>query len=140
MNNRLKEIDMIVESFFPQKDYELDLKEKINNFYKNHKKELKNYNYISSKEELYELKLAGYIRYFDRDDNIKYGGILIKIFESETDTLEKKRTLLLLQNSDGKKWTVSWENNIIFYKPQTKKGDNLRNLFISLLDKDEISD
>lgn len=140
MNNRLKEIDMIVESFFPQKDYELDLKEKINNFYKNHKKELKNYNYISSKEELYELKLAGYIRYFDREDNIKYGGILIKIFESETDTLEKKRTLLLLQNSDGKKWTVSWENNIIFYKPQTKKGDNLRNLFISLLDKDEISD
>jgi len=140
MNKRLKEIDMIVESFFPQKEHDNELKEKINIFYQTYKKELKNYNYVSSKEELNELKLAGYIRYFDRDDNLKFGGILIKVFESETDIIEKKRTLLLLQNSDGIKWTISWENNIIFYKPQTKKGDNLRNLFISLLDKDEISD
>lgn len=140
MNKRLKEIDMIVESFFPQKEHDNELKEKINIFYQTYKKELKNYNYVSSKEELNELKLAGYIRYFDRDDNLKFGGILIKVFESETDIIEKKRTLLLLQNSDGIKWTISWENNIIFYKPQTKKGDNLRNLFISLLDKDELSD
>jgi hypothetical protein len=140
MNNRLKEIDMLVESFFPQKEHNLELENKINKFYNTYKKELKNYNYVSSKEELFQLKLAGYIRYFDRDDNIKFGGILIKIFESETDSIEKKRTLLLLQNSDGKKWTISWENNIIFYKPQTKKGDNLRNLFISLLDKEEYSD
>jgi len=140
MNKRLKEIDMIVESFFSQKEHDNELKEKINIFYQTYKKELKNYNYVSSKEELNELKLAGYIRYFDRDDNLKFGGILIKVFESETDIIEKKRTLLLLQNSDGIKWTISWENNIIFYKPQTKKGDNLRNLFISLLDKDELSD
>jgi len=140
MNNRLKEIDILVESFFPQKEQDIELENKINKFYNTYKKELKNYNYIRSKKELLELKLAGYIRYFDRDDNLKFGGILIKVFESETDTIEKNRTLLLLQNSDGKKWTISWENNIIFYKSQTKKGDNLRNLFISLLDKEEYSD
>ena len=137
MNNRLKEIDMIVENFFPQKEHDLEIKNKLDNFYKTYKNELKNYTYVESKDELNNLKSAGYIRYFDRDDNLKYGGILIKVFESESDDIEKKRTLLLLQNSDANKWTISWENNMIFYKPQTKKGDNLRNLFISLLDKDE---
>ena len=136
MNNRLKEIDMLVENFFPQKEHDEILNKKIEKFYANYSKELEKYYHVKTKEELYNLKLAGYIRYFDRDDNLKYGGILIKIFESETDNIEKKRTLLLLQNSDGNKWTISWENNIIFYKQQTKKGDNLRNLFISLLDKD----
>ena len=135
MNNRLKDIDNLVESFFPQKDYENKIKEKVEEYHTKYKKELENYKYISSKEELNQLKLAGYIRYFDKNDNLKFGGILIKVFENETDDIHKKRTLILLQNTEGNKWTISWENNMIFYKPQTKKGDNLRNLFISLLDE-----
>jgi hypothetical protein len=44
--------------------------------------------------------------------------------------------MLLLQNKNYNKWTITWERNIIFYKQQVKKGDNLRNLFISLLHED----
>ena len=134
MNNRLKEIDLIVEQFFPQKNYENEKINKINKFKLKYKDELKNYNIINTKEELYNLKSAGYIRYFDREDNLKFGGILLKVFESENENVDMVRTLILLKNSDNIKWTISWENNMIFYKKQTKKGDNLRNLFISLLD------
>lgn len=134
MNNRLKEIDLIVEQFFPQKNYENEKIDKINKFKLKYKDELKNYNIINTKEELYNLKSAGYIRYFDREDNLKFGGILLKVFESENENVDMVRTLILLKNSDNIKWTISWENNMIFYKKQTKKGDNLRNLFISLLD------
>ena len=134
MNNRLKEIDLIVEQFFPQKNYENEKIDKINKFKSKYKDELKNYNIINTKEELYNLKSAGYIRYFDREDNLKFGGILLKVFESENENVDMVRTLILLKNSENIKWTISWENNMIFYKKQTKKGDNLRNLFISLLD------
>ena len=134
MNNRLKEIDLIVEQFFPQKNYENEKIDKINKFKLKYKDELKNYNIINTKEELYNLKSAGYIRYFDREDNLKFGGILLKVFESENENVDMVRTLILLKNSENIKWTISWENNMIFYKKQTKKGDNLRNLFISLLD------
>ena len=135
MNNRLKEIDTLVESLFPEDEYKKELENKINNFYLKFKEELDGYNYVSSKEELFNLKSAGYIRYFDKNDNLKYGGLLLKVFESDSDNVDKRRTLILLKNTDNKKWTISWENNMIFYKPQVKKGDNLRNLFISLLDK-----
>ena len=136
MNKRLKEIDNIVEEFFPQKKYQLELQQKISKFKLKYKDELKDYNYVKSKDELYNLKSAGYIRYFDKDDNLKYGGILIKVFESEANNIDEKRTLILIKNSQNNQWVISWENNTIFYKEQTKKGDNLRDLFISLLDKD----
>ena len=55
MNNRLKEIDLIVEQFFPQKNYENEKIDKINKFKLKYKDELKNYNIINTKEELYNL-------------------------------------------------------------------------------------
>ena len=135
MNSRLKEIDSIIESIKPKEDYKKDLEDKIEKFKLKYSKELENYDFISSKDELFNLKSAGYVRYVDLNGKIKYGGILIKVFNSESDIEYNKRILILLQNSSGKKWTISWEKNYIFYKKQTKKGDNLRNLFISLLDK-----
>ena len=135
MNSRLKEIDSIIESIKPKEDYKKDLEDKIEKFKLKYSKELEDYDFISSKDELFNLKSAGYVRYVDLNGKIKYGGILIKVFNSESDIEYNKRILILLQNSSGKKWTISWEKNYIFYKKQTKKGDNLRNLFISLLDK-----
>ena len=135
MNSRLKEIDSIIESIKPKEDYKKDLEDKIEKFKLKYSKELEDYDFISSKDELFNLKSAGYVRYVDLNGKIKYGGILIKVFNSENDIEYNKRILILLQNSSGKKWTISWEKNYIYYKKQTKKGDNLRNLFISLLDK-----
>lgn len=134
MNNRLKEINDLVELIIPQAKFENNINSKINYFFNNYKEQLENYTFVKSKEELYELKLSGYIRYFDLDNNIKFGGILIKVFQTKNDIEDKKKNILLLQNSDGIRWSISWENNFIFYKKQTKKGDHLRNIFISLTD------
>lgn len=127
MNKRLKEIDDILESIEPNN--------KINNYLEIYKNELKDYKYVNSLEELYDLKSAGYIRYINLNGELKFGGILIKVFESENKDEFNKKNLILLQNSNNNKWVISYERNYIFYKNQTKKGDNLRNLFISLLDE-----
>ena len=127
MNKRLKEIDDILESIEPTN--------KINNYLEIYKNELQDYKYVNSLEELYDLKSAGYIRYINLNGELKFGGILIKVFESENKDEFNKKNLILLQNSNNNKWVISYERNYIFYKNQTKKGDNLRNLFISLLDE-----
>ena len=127
MNKRLKEIDDILESIEPNN--------KINNYLEIYKNELQDYKYVNSLEELYDLKSAGYIRYINLNGELKFGGILIKVFESENKDEFNKKNLILLQNSNSNKWVISYERNYIFYKNQTKKGDNLRNLFISLLDE-----
>lgn len=127
MNKRLKEIDDILESIEPNN--------KINNYLEIYKNELQDYKYVNSLEELYDLKSAGYIRYINLNGELKFGGILIKVFESENKDEFNKKNLILLQNSNNNKWVISYERNYIFYKNQTKKGDNIRNLFISLLDE-----
>lgn len=136
MNNRLKEINDLVESIIPQDKFENNINNKINYFFNNYKEQLENYTFVRSKEELYKLKLSGYIRYFDLYNNIKFGGILIKVFQTKNEVEDKKKNILLLQNSDGIRWGVTWENNFIFYKKQTKKGDHLRNIFISMTDNE----
>ena len=135
MNNRLKEIDDIVNSIKPENEYQNSILKKIDKFKKDFSKELEEYIYVPTILKFKELKPGGYVRYINYDNEIKYGGILVKVFESETKDDFNKKNLLLLQNSNGKQWVVSWEKNYIFYKRQTKRGDNLRKLFISLLDK-----
>ena len=138
MNSRLKDIDNIVNSIVKEKDYQEKIFKKVNYFENKYKNELKGYSFVKSLKELYALKPAGYIRYFNMNDDIRFGGILIRVFENETNDDFYKKNLMIIQNSYNKKWIVSWENNIIFYKKQTKKGDNLRNLFITYLDRDDL--
>tara|TARA_B100000161_G_scaffold250849_1_gene209421 strand:- start:68 stop:502 length:435 start_codon:yes stop_codon:yes gene_type:complete len=140
MNTRLKEIDDIVNSIKSQNDYELEIEEKIRSFKEKFSNELEGYEHIPSLFKFYSMKPGGYVRYVNLKGQIKYGGILVKAFESEDKSEFNKKNLLLIQNSNSKQWVISWEKNYIFYKKQTKKGDNLRNLFISLLDKDVDSD
>lgn len=135
MNNRLKEINDIVESIKSEKDYEKETLKKIEGFRQKFNDELDGYHHVPSLFHFYSLKAGGYIRYVNLNNEIKYGGILVKVFESDNKDEFNKKNLLLLQNSNSKQWVISWEKNYIFYKKQTKKGDNLRNLFISLLDK-----
>ncbi len=134
MNDRLKEISEFISSIKSEEEYKNDLKKKVDKLYEKYVNELKDYKFISSLKELYSLKSAGYIRYVNFKEEIKYGGILLKVFKSEEKDDFKKKNLILIQNSKDNKWVISWEKNYIFYKKQTKKGDNLRSLFISLLD------
>ena len=135
MNSRLKEIDNFVNSIKSEEQYTLELQQKFDEYKKKYKEELDGYIEVPNLETLYNLKLAGYIRYINLKDELRYGGILMKVFKAESEDEFNKKNLILLKNSNDKKFTVSWEKNYIFYKQQTKKGDNLRDLFISLLDK-----
>jgi|TARA_B100000524_G_C23651793_1_gene370435 hypothetical protein len=137
MNKRLKEINEFINSIKTQEEYNDNLEKKFLK-YKTKFKELENYEPIKNLQHLYSLKMGGYIRYVNFDGELRYGGILLKIFESENDSEFNKKNLIILQNIDNNKFTISWEKNYIFYKSQTKKGDNLRELFISLIDKDNM--
>lgn len=134
MNKRLKEIDDIINSIKTQDDYDKEINLKIEELTNKFSKELENYKFVSSLDELQNLKSGGYIRYVNFNDELKFGGILLKVFKSENNDDFNNKNLLILQNSENNKWTISWEKNYIFYKKQTKKGDNLRNLFISILE------
>ena len=136
MNKRLKEIDDFVNSIKTENEFNSEIQQKMEKYKEKFYNELLDYNPITNLKDLYNLKSAGYIRYVNFNNEIKYGGILLKIFKTENEDEISQKNLILLQNSNNKKWTISWENNYIFYKKQTKKGDNMRNLFISLLDKD----
>jgi hypothetical protein len=136
MNKRLKEIDDFVNSIKTENEFNSEIQHKMEKYKEKFYNELLDYNPVTNLKDLYNLKSAGYIRYVNFNNEIKYGGILLKVFKSENEDEISQKNLILLQNSNNKKWTISWENNYIFYKKQTKKGDNMRNLFISLLDKD----
>jgi hypothetical protein len=135
MNSRLKDIDKFVNSIKTEEEHQLEKQNKFNEYKNKFKEKLNGYVEILNLEELYSLKSAGYIRYINLKGEIRYGGILIKVFKTESEDEFNKKNLLLLKNSHEKKWSISWEKNFIFYKHQTKKGDNLRNIFISLLDE-----
>ena len=73
-------------------------------------------------------KKGGYIRYFNANDELRYGGFLVNIFE------DNEITKITLMNTMGKRWVVSWTRNYIFYKKHTTANDKLRKIFISLLE------
>lgn len=132
MNKRLKEIDQFVNSINTQEEFDKKFKKKHLK-YKKKFNELDGYNSVYNLEDLNNLKMGGYIRYVNLNGELRYGGILIKVFKSENDNEFNIKNLMILQNSQNIKFTISWEKNYIYYKTQTKKGDNLRDLFISLL-------
>ncbi len=132
MNDRLNDINKIVNSIKSQKIYNKELENKADDYKKKFPDILNNYKLVKSKKKLENCKNGGYIRYVNKEGKLRFGGILLKVFKPP----ESDITMLLLQNKNNNKWSITWERNIIFYKQQVKKGDNLRNLFISLLNDD----
>ena len=126
MNTRLKEIDDIVNSIKSQNDYELEIEEKIKSFKEKFSNELEGYEHVPSLFKFYSMKPGGYVRYVNLKGQIKYGGILVKAFESEDKSEFNKKNLLLIQNSNSKQWVISWKKIISF---KSRQRDNLRNLF-----------
>lgn len=132
MEDRLNDINTIVNSIKTQKSFNKELEQKANIYKNNNPEVLNNYELVKNKKRLKNCKNGGYIRYVNKNGVLRYGGILLKVFNPPDSDV----TMLLLQNKNYNKWTITWERNIIFYKQQVKKGDNLRNLFISLLHED----
>lgn len=132
MEDRLNDINRIVNSIKTQKSFIKDLENKAASYKSNNPDVLNNYELVKNKKKLKNCKNGGYIRYVNKDGKLRFGGMLLKVFKPPDSDI----TMLLLQNKNNNKWSITWERNIIFYKKQVKKGDNLRNLFISLLNED----
>ena len=120
LNDRLKEIDSIVDSIIPN-DYINTLITKYN---------LHDFDYIDSMELFSTLKLRGTMKYINKfDKKLRSGGFLIKIFQKNG-----KWFAIIMQGQ--KKYYVSFDANYIFYL--NSKQDLIRNwadFFISECDK-----
>lgn len=129
MNDRLKKIDDILKNLPSQKEWKDNIDKKVNSWLKKYPKELEDYEFIYSLNQLRNnVKAGGYIRYFNNNEELRYGGFLVRKIE------EDDNYRLSLMNMNGKKWTIVWSRNYIFYKKHTTANDKLRKIFISLLD------
>ena len=127
--DREKKIDNFVESIFSQKKWKKKMDKKISKWKDKYSKELEDYEFVYNSDEFYQLKIGGYIRYFNLNNELKWGGILLKVFKQED------RNLMVLGNSEFKRMIVSFDKNYIFYKTHKTASDINRKLFISFLDK-----
>ena len=74
LNDRLKEIDILVDNLIPN-DY-------INKLIEKYSDDLKYYSYINSVNDFSILRLKGSMKYINKyDKKIRYGGLLIKIYQ-----------------------------------------------------------
>ena len=98
----------------------------INTIFKKYNNYLVDYVYISDDYE--NLKLGGYVRYVNLNEELRFGGILIAK-ENEDDIFKMK---LILKNTTNNTWKISLLHNYIFYKSHKTKNDKFKNLFLKV--------
>ena len=96
MDDRLNDINKIVNSIKTQKSFNKDLENKADKYIKKYPDLLKDYTLIKNKKILKLFKNGGYIRYVNKNGLIRYGGLLLKVFEPPNSDI----TMLLLQNKN----------------------------------------
>ena len=128
-SNREKQIDLFLNQLESQKEYEFKKNLKINELKNKYKNELEDYNFIKDKNAFEKIKKGGYIRYFNLNEELKWGGILIKKVENNN------MDLMVLCNSGCNRFVVCFQKNYIFYKNHQTASDKTRKLFLSALDK-----
>ena len=132
LTDREKQISMMVDNIMTQEEWEKNKRKHIEKLFKKYNTELENYIWLENLEEYENIKLGGYIRYVNMNDEIKWGGILVK-----------KRIklngihMMTIKNSKGDLFDVSFEKNYVFYKNHVSSSDKMRELFISYLDKEK---
>ena len=104
--------------------------EKKNNEYINYlitkyEIELKDYKYIDPKN-INEIKLGGYVRSIDLEENLKWGGTVIKLID--INNLSKFK--IKLMNINKNTWTIKYSKFYIFFKKTVSSRDTFRNIFI----------
>ena len=127
-SNREKKLERFLSQLKTQKQYDIEINNSVKKWKKKYKKQLEDYEFVRNTDELYQVKIGGYIRYINLNEKLKWGGILLKVFK------DKDRNLMVLGNKDFKRFIVSFERNYIFYKKHKTASDNLRKIFISFLE------
>ena len=92
-----------------------------------YKDKLENYIYINH-DNLHILKSGGKIKYIDLNGNLKYGGILIKMVDTDMYT-----TLKFLLKIQSIFYTISYTKNYIFFEPPEESKKNKRKMYTELL-------
>jgi hypothetical protein len=136
LTDREKAISKFVDSIIIQEEWDKNKKKHINYLKKKFNNELDKYTFINSINELKKLKLGGYIRYINMNDEFKCGGILCKINYDHT-SMNHIIVISNINNGNKTYYNVSFEKNYVFYRNHITKEDKTRELFISHLDYTE---
>jgi hypothetical protein len=126
--DREKYIDNYVDSIISQDKWDDKRKKHIDYLSKKYYKELDNYIYVEDINEFNDIKLGGYIRFINNNDEIRWGGILAKKYNQENNHY------MIIINND-KIIKICFEKNFIFYKKNRTASDKMRDIFISSMDK-----
>ena len=128
-SDREKNIENFLKNIISKKDWDRKINKRVNKFKKVYNKELEDYNYVYDTNELYQLKLGGYIRYFNLNKEFRWGGILLRVYKDK----KRDRDLMVLGNKNFKRSVVSFNTNYVFYKNHKTQSDNYKKLFLSFL-------
>ena len=134
-SDREKEIDAIVNSFSSKKKWKNEIDSKISKWFDDYEKELEDYEFIYNIKEFNKIKIGGYIRYFNLNEEFRWGGILLKKKYDK----EKDRHLMVIGNTEFKRFVLSFEKNYIFYKNHKTANDKLRKIFLSYLNDNDVN-
>jgi hypothetical protein len=126
--DRKKQISNFIDEFYNKDNWERDRDKFIEKISSKFYKELEKYIFV---DNINDIKLGGYIRYVNCDEELKWGGILKKII------VENDKHYLLLSNKYKQFTRVAFEYNYIFYRSIVTRADKLREIFISYLDEDK---
>lgn len=88
--------------------------------------ELNEYKYINA-DNIEDLKEGGYIRYITMNEELKWGGVLVK----KKSPKKISRLKLVLKNTNNNYWNIKFKNFYIFYRKNVSKYDKFKELFIS---------
>lgn len=92
-------------------------------------RELDGYEYVTIKD-LSKMKLGGYIRCINMNEELRWGGILIKINNfNDKDNLE-----FVLKNVNNQIWKISYYHYYIFYKKQITKNDLIKKIILNKIE------
>ena len=129
-SNREEKIDKLINKLIgSQEQWTIDMNKKITKWRLKYEKELEDYEFVYNVDEFYQLKMGGYIRYFNLNDELRWGGILLKKVKNN------EINLMILANSDFKRFTVSFDRNYVFYKSHKTQSDKNRKIFLTYLNK-----
>lgn len=121
MNKKLKEINKIYNIQFDTNKY-------LNKLTEKYKNELDGFNYATTINDIIQNKNI-FIRYISIKGKLGYGGIYYKVIEKDN------KFYILLINKYKNIWTISFDENFIFYKNKLNDNGNKREMFKNLLDK-----
>jgi hypothetical protein len=78
ITDREKQISDMIDSIMPEKEWKNKRIKKVEEILKTYEKELDKYIWVEDIDEYNNIKVGGYIRYVNFNDDFKWGGILIR--------------------------------------------------------------